>query len=283
MCSQGKCSICRQMTNFMCMSLEETKPLSANHSLLFKEPFLSLFLMPWSAQSPAPGRSAAPHPQTPVVSRPPSCRCSVLCWWAPLPLSTHTATGSNHWPWSGHPLTIQHVGKVLPGWPTAWEELGQRVKADAPWESTERTRSFLKRGKWAFPCGLLSGGYKWDFWIGGGAGRKRQMMNKNSQLHRCNFNSARDGNDARYCPETGDAGGKEAHQYQSWVGQLGVPNSTQMHDEWGHSKTLTEVLCQPKPMLKAVPQGTVPGQPLPAAPRGEANTSRTQQWQPVTL
>lgn len=149
----------------LCMhDLGWKKPLSANQGLQFEKLLPSLFLMPllilvfldpifWQASSSSPTNPSSGPGLPPAV---------VLLYSSvdPLPLSAYVSARRNHWPRSGSPLTIQHVGKLFQGERQPFKSSGQRVKAGAAWESTERTLSFLMKGKWALLCGFLPGGYE---------------------------------------------------------------------------------------------------------------------------
>lgn len=209
----SKCSRCGQMTNFACMTLGQRKPL-ANQGLQFEKLLLSLFLMPllilvcidpisWQASSSSPTNpSSGPSLPSAVVLLSSSV--------APLPLSAYVSAHRNHWPRSGSPLTIQHVGKLFQGEQQLFKSLGQRVKADAPWESTERTFKFSDEGKTSSPLRVfLWRLQEWDCWIGGVEEKEKKPPWKKSQLERCNFNLVHYHSDGRYCYEMEDAGRRQ--------------------------------------------------------------------------
>lgn len=83
----------------------------------------------------------------------------------------------------------------------------------------------------------------------------------------------------------GDAG-KDAPQYQTVLDRKiqCVQHSETTHDGWRQSQTVTEVLWQPEPLLRA-PMCSAPGSPflLLSQSHGEADGARIPQWKLIAL
>lgn len=190
------------MTNLTCRAPGQRSPCKPRAAI--REDVTFPILMPlltlvcvdpisWQANSSSPT-----SPSTGPALPPPVALLSSSV--APLSLPAYVSAHRNHWPRSGSPLTIRHVGKLFQGERQPFKSSGQGVKADAPWESTERTLKFPDEGKMSSPLWLQEAleapRVRFLNWR---SGRERGNTRKNNQLEGCNFSLAHYHGDAGYC------------------------------------------------------------------------------------